>query len=86
MAGIPGKCPRDVRQANPKKSSYKNSYNRASSGGSVKHNTMKIFSGADGSRTHDLLNAIIPSLSRASYSWKKYSAFLAAEGQQFFRF
>jgi hypothetical protein len=35
--------------------------------------------GADGSRTHDLLNAIIPNLSRASCSWKKYPAFLTAE-------
>jgi hypothetical protein len=42
--------------------------------------------GADGSRTHDLLNAINPNLSRASYSWKKYPAFLISEGQQFFRF
>jgi hypothetical protein len=41
--------------------------------------------GADGSRTHDLLNAIIPTLSRASYSWKKYPAFLTVKGQQFFR-
>jgi hypothetical protein len=31
------------------------------------------------------LNAINPNLSRASYSWKKYPAFLTPERQQFFR-
>jgi len=31
------------------------------------------------------VNAIIPYLSGASYSWKKYPAFLTAEGQQPFR-
>jgi hypothetical protein len=35
---------------------------------------------------HGLLNAIIPDLSRASYSWKKYPAFLTVKGQQFFWF
>jgi len=34
----------------------------------------------------DLLNAIIPDLSRASSSWKKYPAFLISEGQPFFSF
>jgi hypothetical protein len=37
-----------------------------------------------GVETHDLLNAIIPNLSRASYLWKKYPRFLRTEGQQFF--
>jgi hypothetical protein len=42
--------------------------------------------GADRDRTDDLLNAIIPDLSRASHSWKKYPAFWITESQQFFRF
>jgi hypothetical protein len=40
--------------------------------------------GADRDRTDDLLNAIIPNLSRASYSWKKYPAFLTADDYQIF--
>jgi hypothetical protein len=46
---------------------------------------LKKFGGADRDRTEDLLNAIIPNLSRASYSWKKYPALLTSEVQQFFR-
>ena len=44
----------------------------------------EIFGGAYRDRTDDLLNAIIPNLSRASYSWKKYPAFLTAEDHQIF--
>ena len=39
--------------------------------------------GADRDRTDDLLNAIIPNLSRASYSWKKYPAFLTVRVSSF---
>jgi hypothetical protein len=46
--------------------------------------TIENIGGADRDRTDDLLNAIILDLSRASYSCKKYPAFLTAEGQQFF--
>jgi hypothetical protein len=54
--------------------------------GSNRVQPLEKLGGADGSRTHDLLNAIISNLSRASYSWKKYPAFLTSEGQQFFWF
>ena len=73
MAGISGKCaercPRgDQRREEEKDKSYKSSYNRESSGRSVNRNPLRNIGGADRDRTDDLLNAIIPNLSRASYS------------------
>jgi hypothetical protein len=44
----------------------------------------EIFGGTYRDRSDDLLNAIIPNLFWASYSWKKYPAFLTAEDHQIF--
>src|SRR5262249_1992351 len=65
--------------------SYKSSYNPESSGRSVSCKPIENIGGAERDRTADLLNAINPNLSGASYSWKKYPAFLTTESQQFFR-